>query len=102
MPDPSATTKTRRHKERQPDSLCLCVFVVISKCLAGGACIPERVVWLLLGLALLTPINLHAETGYNAWLRYAALNDTQARQYRTNLPAIVTALSDDALEQSAQ
>ena len=24
MPDPSGTTKTRRHKERRPSSLCLC------------------------------------------------------------------------------
>ena len=53
--------------------------------------------------ALLTLTNtLHAETGYNAWLRYAALDEAAARPYRALLPAAVTILSDDRLEQSAQ
>ena len=31
---------------------------------------------------------LHAETGASAWLRYAALDDAMARQYRDSLPAV--------------
>jgi alpha-glucuronidase len=39
---------------------------------------------------------LHAETGYNAWLRYAALDDSSAAGYRASLPATVTVIGDDA------
>ena len=52
--------------------------------------------------ALLIPISLHAETGYETWLRYAALDDLAAQQYRAVVPATLTTLNDAGLEQSAQ
>ena len=55
--------------------------------------------WLLVWLM---PVSLNAETGYNTWLRYAALDDGAARQYRTVVPAVVTALRNGAVERSAQ
>lgn len=39
---------------------------------------------------------LHAETGANAWLRYATLDDATAGSYRRVVPAVVTALGDAA------
>ena len=45
---------------------------------------------------------LHAETGYDAWLRYAALDATAAAPYRQAVPAVVTALSDSAVLGSAE
>jgi len=42
-----------------------------------------------------------AETGYNAWLRYAALTDVARSQY-SSLPETVTVLSDSQLLASAQ
>jgi alpha-glucuronidase len=59
----------------------------------------QTLVWLL---ACLIPANLHAETGYHTWLRYAALDDAAARPYRAVLPAVVTVVSDRAPERSAQ
>src|SRR2546429_7067764 len=53
-------------------------------------------------VALLIPISLHAETGYETWLRYAALDDLAAQQYRAVVPATLTTLNDAGLEQSAQ
>ncbi len=60
----------------------------------------RTLLWLF--LVCLIPVSLHAETGYNTWLRYAALDDAAARQYRSSVPASVTVLSDAAPEQSAQ
>ena len=53
-------------------------------------------------LLILIPIHLRAESGYDAWLRYAALDDAAARQYRTAAPATVTVLNDAGPEHSAQ
>jgi len=36
---------------------------------------------------------LHAETGYDAWLRYARLDAAAQRQYRETLPPVITTLS---------
>jgi alpha-glucuronidase len=44
----------------------------------------------------------HAETGYNAWLRYAAIEGAPAEQYRQALPAIVTLLQDSAVAKSGR
>jgi alpha-glucuronidase len=57
---------------------------------------------LLLGLTLLATPALRAETGYDAWLRYAPLEDESARQRYATLPAAVTACGDSALLQSAR
>jgi alpha-glucuronidase len=57
--------------------------------------LPWLLVWLM-------PVSLHAETGYNTWLRYAALEDGASRQYRAVVPGVVTALRNGAVEHSAQ
>src|SRR5262245_46615920 len=57
---------------------------------------------LLLFLLLLFPSALSAETGYNAWLRYARLDEAVARRYREVLPAAIGTLSGAAPIQSAQ
>ena len=53
-------------------------------------------------MSCLIPATLHAETGYNTWLRYAALDDAAGRRYRTSVPGSVTVLSEALLEQSAR
>ena len=40
-------------------------------------------------LGLLAVSGLSAESGLDAWLRYAPLEEAAARQYRENLPALV-------------
>src|SRR5690242_11861026 len=45
---------------------------------------------------------LQAETGHNAWLRYAPLDDAAARQYRETMPAVVTLWSDSPVVDSAR
>jgi alpha-glucuronidase len=60
-----------------------------------------RKTFLLLGL-LLAAGSLHAETGYAAWLRYAALDDAASRQYRDALPAAITAFGDSVVIESAK
>src|SRR5436189_6188559 len=47
------------------------------------------------------PVRLNAETGYEAWLRYAAL-DGSARAKYESLPASVTIVGDSAILRSAQ
>ena len=44
----------------------------------------------------------HGETGRDAWLRYAPLEDGTRAQYRDALPAVVAVLDAAALETSAQ
>jgi alpha-glucuronidase len=46
--------------------------------------------------------NLQAETGSNAWLRYAALDEAVVRQYRGSVPAVIASVSDSVLIQSAR
>ncbi|MCX6635902.1 MAG: alpha-glucuronidase family glycosyl hydrolase, partial [Acidobacteria bacterium] len=53
-------------------------------------------------LGLLAAVGLHAETGSDAWLRYAALDDGAIRQVRETLPATLTALSDSPVVESAR
>ena len=53
-------------------------------------------------LAILAGAALHAETGANAWLRYAALDENAARPYRQTLPAVVTSIGDGAPVVSAR
>src|ERR1700688_1208869 len=49
---------------------------------------------------LLTP--LLAETGRDAWLRYAPLSDAAARPYRATLPAVAVAYGTSPVAQSAR
>jgi alpha-glucuronidase len=53
-------------------------------------------------LVLVAAAGLHAETGRAAWLRYAAVGDASARQYRETLPAVVVSLGDAAPIESAR
>jgi alpha-glucuronidase len=54
----------------------------------------------LLGLLAVSPLS--AESGLDAWLRYAPLDQAAARQYRETLPALVVALNSGPLVDSAQ
>jgi alpha-glucuronidase len=53
-------------------------------------------------LVLVAAAGLHAETGRAAWLRYAAVSDGSARQYRETIPAVVAGLGDAAPIHSAR
>jgi Glycosyl hydrolase family 67 N-terminus len=57
--------------------------------------------FLLLGL-LFTPSLLLAETGYNSWLRYSALDEDVSVRYRQVLPAAIATLSGAPPVQSGQ
>jgi alpha-glucuronidase len=50
---------------------------------------------------LLAAGTLRAETGSDAWLRYAALDNASARQYRESVPAVILDVSDSAVTQRA-
>src|SRR5438067_6016752 len=50
---------------------------------------------------LAAPVRLNAKTGYEAWLRYAALDDSARAKYES-LPASVTIVGDSAILRSAQ
>ena len=56
----------------------------------------------LLIVLLATAASLHAETGYNAWLRYAPLDAVHTAEYRRVLPAVVVTLGDSAVSESAR
>ena len=58
---------------------------------------------LLAGLLaeLFVPRTLRADNGYDAWLRYAPLTETERAKY-ASLPGTVTILNDSALLQSAE
>ena len=56
----------------------------------------------LIAVALASPCTLRAETGYDAWLRYAPTDDAARRQRYDALPAVVVALGDSVLIRSAQ
>jgi alpha-glucuronidase len=45
---------------------------------------------------------VQAETGYEAWLRYAALDAAATRQYREVVPAAITTMSDSDLVNNAR
>ena len=52
--------------------------------------------------AALACLCLHAESGRDAWLRYAPLSDTAAAQYRTAIPAVAVTHGTSAIARSAQ
>ena len=63
---------------------------------------PVTLRWLLIcALALIPAHFTHAETGEDAWLRYAPLSGENARQLYGSLPGKVVNLSRDPLSQSA-
>jgi alpha-glucuronidase len=57
--------------------------------------------YLLCGL-LATAASLRAETGYDAWLRYAPLDAVHTAEYHRVLPAVVVMLGDSAVSESAR
>jgi alpha-glucuronidase len=56
----------------------------------------------LLGAFLSGAVFLHAETGYDAWLRYAPIDDIAVRQRYDTLPAAAVALGDSPEISAAQ
>jgi alpha-glucuronidase len=57
---------------------------------------------LCLVCGLLSALTLHAETGYNTWLRYAQLDEPALAQFRESTPAVIVTLNDTGLEASAR
>jgi alpha-glucuronidase len=57
---------------------------------------------IILVALLVLPAALHAESGIDAWLRYAPLEEPAARRYRDALPAIAVTLGTEAPVQSAK
>jgi alpha-glucuronidase len=55
-----------------------------------------------LACVLLGAASLRAETGYDAWLRYAPLDGEQAARYHQVLPAVVITLGESSVEESAR
>src|SRR5262245_42156081 len=55
----------------------------------------------LIGL-LFIPTILHAETGLDAWLRYAPLDEPGVRRYRDSIPPVLVTLGNEAPIQSAK
>src|ERR1051325_360095 len=45
---------------------------------------------------------LHGETGYEAWLRYAPVDEPALSQYRQGVPAVITTSSNSILIRSAR
>ncbi|HEY6291938.1 MAG TPA: alpha-glucuronidase family glycosyl hydrolase [Terriglobia bacterium] len=66
----------------------------------------RRSVWneiaLILFASLMAAPPLRAESGYEAWLRYAPIEDAPARQQFDTLPAVVVALGDSPEVKAAQ
>jgi len=57
----------------------------------------------MLSLSVLAlPVPVAAETGYDAWLRYAALGEGAVKQRYDLLPAVVATLDDSAVIRAAQ
>ena len=57
---------------------------------------------MLRNLLLFAALTLHAETGADAWLRHAPLDEASARQYRASLPAAAVTFTFSPVAQSAQ
>ncbi len=59
----------------------------------------------MLGLLLATlvaPCGLRAESGYDAWLRYAAIDNDARRQRYDTMPGVVVAFGDSVVARTAQ
>jgi len=87
-----------------------CIAQLVSRVLRGGRFISrpasihreEIVRTILFASLILTAAGLHAETGYDAWLRYAQLNPPALAQYRNAMPAVVAAYGDSEVLDSAR
>jgi alpha-glucuronidase len=67
--------------------------------IAGGSSMLRKLLVLFL---LACPVVAYAENGYNAWLRYAPLDEASARRYRDVVPASIASFGDGAAIQSAR
>jgi alpha-glucuronidase len=63
---------------------------------------PLRFLSFGLVFAFLFSFDLRAETGYEAWLRYARLDDAVVQRYRAVIPAVVAVVGNQLPVQSAQ
>jgi alpha-glucuronidase len=52
--------------------------------------------------ALLGILGVHAETGYDAWLRYSRLDTAASRQYQETLPIVITTVGESEMVASAR
>ena len=57
---------------------------------------------MLRSLLVLAAFSLHAESGADAWLRHAPLDEAAARPYRAALPAVIATFTSTPPAQSAQ
>ena len=57
---------------------------------------------ILIWSGLLVVTSLHGETGYDAWLRYRALDVRALQQYRDAVPAVVATLAGSEVVESAR
>jgi alpha-glucuronidase len=53
-------------------------------------------------LSAVMALSVHAETGYDAWLRYRVLEGSARAPYQTAVPAVAAAVSQSIVVQSAQ
>src|SRR5580658_10315268 len=74
---------------------------VLLVCLSGSMTDHKRR-WSVLPLLVFAAFSLHAETGYNAWLRYAPLDEPALSQYRQATPAAIVSLNGSGPEASAR
>jgi alpha-glucuronidase len=58
--------------------------------------------WLWVAGLMATGLRLPAETGYDAWLRYSAIDDARAKKQYESLPAVLVMLGDSPEIKSAQ
>ena len=65
-----------------------------------NASFPRGLLFVGLLAQLFGPVTLRADNGYDAWLRYAPLTETERTKY-ISFPATVTVLNDSALFQTA-
>ncbi len=70
------------------------------RCRAAIESVLAGLLWL--SVACGWPVGARAETGYDAWLRYAPIEDKSARERYDALPDVVVALGDSDVVQSAK
>jgi alpha-glucuronidase len=61
-----------------------------------------RIHGVFLGVCLLSAWTLQAETGYNAWLRYAPLEGSALHQYDASVPAVIVTTGDSKVVAQAR
>ena len=62
----------------------------------------KRSKWFLVGALAVTAATMPAETGYDAWLRYAEADDARMKRRLDHLPAVLLALGDSEIMNAAR